>query len=588
MTLFLIAFVAGLLTVLAPCTLPLLPVIIGGSVSGKPNVWRALIIAASLGASVFAFTLLLKASTLFINVPQEFWDIVSGGLLIIFGLVTLFPGLWERFSFANKINLQGNRLLAQGYTRQNVIGDIIMGAALGPVFSSCSPTYFIVLATVLPVHPAEGVVYLLAYCVGLIISLLAVSVLGQRIVIALGIASDPRGWFKRVIGALFIIIGLVIITGYSTTIESSLLSHAGFLDVTQIEQVLLEARNPQPSVGEATTTPMGFLTPAEEAQEYQKAPELAGITGYLNTNGQPITIGQFKGKDVVLVDFWTYSCINCLRTIPFLNAWYAKYKNEGLVIIGVETPEFAFEHLTSNVEAAIQRLGIQYPVVQDNNYDTWNAFGNEYWPNDYLIDINGYIVYQESGEGDYNVTEAAIQQALAQRAYQLGSTTADISTSTVNLPQDDLNAIQSPETYFGSNRNEYLGNGPQGQSGPQNFTLPEPSDIQPDTLYLGGNWDIEPEYAQSQDSNETIEYLYDAHNLYLVAAASSSPVTIEVFRDGQPVGQYAGSDVNPTTSTAVIQADRLYNLISDPTAGAHTLEIKVLNPGLQAYTFTFG
>src|SRR6185437_5499250 len=182
MALLLIAFVAGLLTVLAPCTRPLLPVIVGGSVSCASNFKRAFVVAASLGASVFAFTILLKASTLLINVPQEFWNVVSGGLLIIFGLVTLFPKLWDKFAPAQSLNLSGNRLLAQGYTKQNFVGDMLVGAALGPVFSSCSPTYFIVLATVLPVHPAEGVLYLLAYCIGLIISLLAVSVIGQRIV----------------------------------------------------------------------------------------------------------------------------------------------------------------------------------------------------------------------------------------------------------------------------------------------------------------------------------------------------------------------------------------------------------------------
>ncbi|HEY5383410.1 MAG TPA: redoxin domain-containing protein, partial [Candidatus Paceibacterota bacterium] len=440
MSLLLIAFIAGLLTVLAPCTLPLLPVIVGGSVSGQSNWKRALLIAASLGASVFLFTLLLKASTLFINVPQEFWQIFSGGLLIIFGLVTLFPSVWDRFSFAQKLNLSSNRLLAQGYTRQNIVGDIMMGAALGPVFSSCSPTYFIVLATVLPVHPAEGIVYLLAYCIGLILSLLLVSVLGQRIVLALGIASDPRGWFKRVIGALFLIIGIIIATGYSTELESTILAHAGIFDVTQIEQRLLGAQN---SSTASSTAMIGFLTPAQKATQYQKAPELAGIDGYLNTvDGQPITLASLKGK-VVLVDFWTYSCINCLRTIPYLNAWYAKYKDQGLVIIGVETPEFAFEHVTSNVEAAVKSLGIQYPVVQDNEYDTWNAYNNQYWPNDYLMDIDGYIVDDHSGEGDYAQTEEAIQQALAERVARLGAPATSIATSTVSIAEPDLNAIQS-------------------------------------------------------------------------------------------------------------------------------------------------
>ncbi|HEV8666834.1 MAG TPA: cytochrome c biogenesis protein DipZ [Candidatus Paceibacterota bacterium] len=585
MTLLVIAFVAGLLTVLAPCTLPLLPVIIGGSVSGESNIRRALIISGSLGASVFLFTLLLKASTLFINIPQEFWDIISGSLLIIFGLVTLFPKIWDKFTFANELNLGGNRLLATGYTKKSIWGDVIMGAALGPVFSSCSPTYFIVLATVLPVHPAQGVVYLLAYSIGLIFSLLAVSIVGQSIVRILGIASNPEGWFKRTIGALFLIIGLIIITGYSTTLESDLLSHAGMFDITQVEQRLLGSQN-----SNSTTTPMiGLLTPAQKAQQYQPAPELQGIDGYLNTNGQPISLAQYKGKDVVLIDFWTYSCINCLRTLPYLNAWYDKYKDQGLVIIGVETPEFAFEHIEGNVSDAIARLGIKYPVVQDNEYKTWNAFNNEYWPNEYLVDIDGYIVHTQSGEGDYDVTEKAIQEALAERAVRLGiatSTPLVLNAGTVPIPQADLSGINSPETYFGSNRNEYFGNGQPGVAGTNSYMTP--ASISPDTFYLGGTWNIEPEYAESE-STGGIEYEYDSSDLYFVAASDGAPVQIQILRDGKPLdASIAGADVDPKTSTATIQGQRLYNLIKDTAPGVHTIEIKVMGKGLQAYTFTFG
>ncbi len=581
MALFIIALAAGLLTVLAPCTLPLLPVIVGRSISDKPNILRTIVIASSLGASVFLFTIVLKASTVFINVPDAFWQWTSGGLLIIFGLVTLFPTLWDRLPFVGALNRSSNRLLAQGYTRQTLFGDIIMGAALGPVFSTCSPTYFIVLATVLPVHPAEGALYLLAYCAGLIMSLLFVSVVGQRIVMALGIASDPRGLLRRGLGLLFLLIGLAVVTGYDKVVESSLLSHAGIFDVTLIEQQLLEARSNSSS--NATTTPMGLLTSEQKAAIYPKAPELAGIDGYLNTDGQPINLAQYKGKDVVLIDFWTYSCINCLRTLPYTEAWYQKYKDQGLVIIGVHTPEFAFEHVEANVAAALQKLGVTYPVVLDNEYATWNAFGNEYWPREYLVDIDGYIVHDHAGEGDYDVTEHAIQQALAERASRLGTTTAAIATSTVEV-QQDLSGIGSPETYFGSNRNEYLGNGTPGQAGAQNFTLPQ--SVQPNTLYLGGPWDIEPEYAQSSGP-ATIEYLYSAHDIYLVGSAAT-PVTIKVLRDGQPVGSYAGADVDPKTSTATIQENRLYRLVHDTQAGPHTIEIEVMSPGLQAYTFTFG
>jgi len=584
MALLFVAFIAGLLTVLAPCTLPLLPVIIGGSVNGESNFKRAFVVAASLGTSVFLFTILLKVSTLLIAVPQEFWNIVSGGLLMLFGLVTLFPKLWDRFSFAQSLNLSGNRLLAQGYTRQNFMGDIIVGAALGPVFSSCSPTYFIVLATVLPVHPAEGVLYLLAYSIGLIISLLAVSVLGQRIVLALGIASNPEGWFKRSIGALFLIIGFVVVTGYSTTIESDLLSHAGMFDVTQIEQRLLGTQNT------SDTSQIGLLTPAQKTTQYQKAPNLAGIDGYFNTNGQPIKLSDYIGKNVVLVDFWTYSCINCLRTIPYLNAWYDKYKDQGLVIVGVHTPEFAFEHIGSNVQDAINRLGIKYPVVQDNEYSTWNAFGNEYWPNEYLIDIDGYIVDNHAGEGDYDKTEGAIQQALAERAVRLGIATSTkniLNEGSVSVQQADLSGVGSPETYFGSNRNEYFGNGTPGKGGTQTYTAPSGAQVQLNTFYLGGTWQINPEYAESESTGD-IKYEYNSKDLYFVAAGDQGPVKIKVLRDGVPVGHFAGADVDTQTSEVTIQANRLYHLIDETTPGVHTIDIQVEGKGLEAYTFTFG
>jgi thiol-disulfide isomerase/thioredoxin len=328
-----------------------------------------------------------------------------------------------------------------------------------------------------------------------------------------------------------------------------------------------------------------YLTQLQKSLRYQKAPELAGIDGYLNTGGQPITLAQYKGKNVVLVDFWTYSCINCLRTVPYLTTWYSKYKDEGLVIIGVHTPEFAFEHVEQNVADAITRLGIKYPVVLDNEYATWNAFGNEYWPNEYLIDIDGYIVHNHAGEGDYDVTEKAIQDALAERAARLGLN-ATVATSTVAISGPDLSAVQSPETYFGSNRNEYLGNGQKGVCGSQTFILPSPISLDENTLDLDGSWNIQPEYAQSLGP-ATIEYAYSAHDIDFVASAAT-PVTLDIILDGKPVGSLAGTDVDSKTSKAVIQSNRLYNLVHDATAGAHTIQIKVEGAGLDAYTFTFG
>jgi len=592
MILFLISFVAGVLTVLAPCVLPLLPVIVGGSVAGGGGWRRAYTICVALGGSVILFTLLLKASTAFINIPQSFWQWVSGGILLLFGIVMLFPRLWDSLGFVNMMNRSSNRALAVGYQKNSFWGDMLMGAAFGPVFSSCSPTYFVILATVLPASFAAGFADLLAYAVGLSGFLFIIAIVGQRLVDKLGVAIDPDGWFRRGMGVLFLVIGLAVATGAEAATESWLLNH-GF-DVTAVEQHLLGASSSDSSAY-ASATSTALMTPAEKALVYTKAPELASIDGYINTgtnpdgSAAPITIGQFAGKKVVLVDFWTYSCINCQREIPYIKEWWQKYQNDGLEIISVHTPEFAFEHVLSNVQQATKDLGITYPVVLDNEYGTWNAFGNEYWPRVYLIDIDGYIVYDHAGEGDYDVTEKAIQKALMERAARLGaaSTTLPTVSAPAGVVEVDNSQLGSPETYFGAARNEYFGNGEQGKTGMQSLTIPS-TDLMSNVFYLGGTWQFDDEYATNQTADATIEYVYDAKNVYFVAAAPDKPVKIHVTRDGgQPLGAARGADVD-ANGDATISEDRLYQLIGDSAYGVHTLEIHIENAGLQAYTFTFG
>lgn len=240
MTLLLVSFVAGILTVLAPCILPLLPVIVGRSLGEETtSKRRLLVVTLSLGLSVIAFTLILKASTLFIAVPEYVWRWVSGGIIFGFGLVTLFPDLWERLPLTGYINRKSNQALAEGYKKDNVWGDIIVGASLGPIFSACSPTYFVILATVLPVRPAVGVLYLLVYTLGLCLSLIFVALIGQRIVAKLGVAADPHGWFKRALGVLFILVSIGIVSGLDKKFQIYILN-TGFLDVTKIEEKLLE------------------------------------------------------------------------------------------------------------------------------------------------------------------------------------------------------------------------------------------------------------------------------------------------------------------------------------------------------------
>ena len=238
MTFFAIAFIAGVLTVLAPCILPLLPVVIGSSATGRSKA-TPYIVVASLGASIILFTYLLKASTAFITVPQEFWTYLSGGILAFFGVTLLFPRVWERIPGLAKVTISSNKLLGSGHKKKSIVGDVIVGAALGPVFSTCSPTYFVILATVLPASFALGTLYLLAYVLGLSLVLLLIALLGERFASKLSGFSNPNGWLKRILGLLFIILGLMIMFGIDKKIETHLLK-SGYFDITKVEQTLLE------------------------------------------------------------------------------------------------------------------------------------------------------------------------------------------------------------------------------------------------------------------------------------------------------------------------------------------------------------
>ena len=304
-------------------------------------------------------------------------------------------------------------------------------------------------------------------------------------------------------------------------------------------------------------------------------------------NAAPFKLKDLIGKKVILVDFWTYTCINCLRAAPYVNAWYSKYKDQGLVVVGVHSPEFDFEKEYNNVVNAVQnQYHIQYPVMQDNNHATWDAYQNQYWPAEYLIDIDGYVTDTHFGEGNYPETESKIQAALKERDQALGLPDT-VPTGTVNpsgVVTVSNTELQSPETYFGAARNEYLGNGTRGAIGAQQLTIP--STIQENVLYLSGTWNFQNEYAENQSVGAKITYKYSAKNVYLVGTASK-PVKITILLDGKPISAGRGADVAPD-GTAIIQENRLYKLVEGSDYGDHTLEIQVDGSGLQAYTFTFG
>lgn len=568
MPLLLISFIAGILTVLAPCVLPLLPIIIGGSVGTHTR--NPYIITGSLAFAIVVFTILLKFSTLFINIPATVWSAISGVIILGFGFITLFPGTWEALNVKFGLSNRSDKLLSESAKTGGRWSDVLLGVSLGPVFSSCSPTYFLILATVLPRSVGVGIIYLIAYALGLSLTLLLISLLGQRFIKQARFAADPRGWFKRGLGILFILVGVLILTGKDKDLQTYLVQQ-GYYPTSSLETSLLTRAEPNKQAmmptSSASSSPMDASALARMNKPFPRYREITNPSGYVNTD--PLTISRLIGKKVILVDFMTYSCINCIRTFPYLNAWYDKYKDQGFEIVGIHTPEFAFEHKLENVKKELARYGIKFPVVLDNDYGTWNAYGNNYWPRKYLIDIDGYVVYDHIGEGGYDETEKKIQELLKEKAEHERMPTSMIPTGLIQTASMQPGRGISPETYFGSARNTSLGN----------------------ELRLNEAWMFQPEYAEASKSGASIAYTYRANNIFFVASATTSTKVI-LHRDGKALdATQAGDDVKieQGESYVIIQGERLYHLLKDTTtSGPHTLEMTVEQPGLKAYTFTFG
>lgn len=322
-------------------------------------------------------------------------------------------------------------------------------------------------------------------------------------------------------------------------------------------------------------------------ETYAKAPELTGISGYLNTNGEEITIQDYLGDHVILVDFWTYSCINCIRTLPYLVDWYDRYKDDGLVIIGVHTPEFGFEKEYDNVEMALEKYGIEYPVVQDNDYATWNAFGNRYWPRKYLIDKEGNIRYDHIGEGGYEETEEKIQELLSELN---GKVVEDMSKVSDQTPTTQ----NTPELYLGYTfalpRGQDIGN-EEGLQPDQTIDYTIPTEISPNVVYLTGKWKSLGDYIQAQDEQSSVLLLnYFAKNLNFVSIPLEESIEVDVYLDGAYVPEsYAGKDLryDGKRSYLILSSPDLYSVI-DGEYGQHTIQLFTNSTAFTVNSFTFG
>lgn len=562
MLLFFISLAAGVLTVLAPCVLPLLPVIIGGSLSGdSKQKSRPYIIAGALAVSVVGFTLLLKLSTALVNLSPRILTDFSGGLIVLLGLVSVFPDVWEQFLGRTGLQAKTQVWLGKSSTRSGMyVGPILVGAALGPVFSSCSPTYAFILASVLPRNFASGLVYLLAYTIGLVVTLLLAVLAGRKYISRYVWAVDTRSIFRRSIGVLFVLVGVAVLSGANISIETWVGNHTPF-DEAKLEQVLLSKR---PGKHAKVITDNASLFNIEPTPE----PAFAGLTNWINS--PPLQLANLQGK-VVLVDFWTYSCINCLRTLPFVEKLYQTYQSQGLVVIGVHTPEFAFEHVPANVEAAVKAHGLTYPIAQDNNYDTWNAFDNDSWPAEYLIDKDGNIRNVNLGEGDYANTEKAVQALLGESGpLKAGSPAVPFDTD------------ETQETYFGTDRTMNFVGSPSLEDGTHTYS--QAATLDSGQWSLNGSWTVAGDKITSTSASSTLTFHTHAKDVYVVAGSQNNqPATVTV---GLPNGdQEYGNDVQ--NGVVTISGSRLYHIVSLQAYGETTVTLTVPS-GVSLYTFTFG
>ena len=355
--------------------------------------------------------------------------------------------------------------------------------------------------------------------------------------------------------------------------------------IAVLESRKVETGRGAPVEGEEVVIVDGGERVQEKAKKYEPAKEISTPDAFINVDD--ISVSELIGKKVILVDFWTYSCINCQRTLPYLNAWHEKYSDDGLVIIGVHTPEFEFEKELENVKRAVEKFGVKYAVVLDNDYSTWQAYRNQYWPRKYLIDIDGFIVYDHIGEGGYEETEKKIVELLNERSRLLSKAEVLLDKSEAEgVDEVDFSQVRSPEMYFGYNRVENLANLSSTDCFENVCEFVTPDTIQPNAFILGGMWRIGEEEATLESDTGVIAVSFSANKVNLVAG-SDVPVRAEIYLDGEKVGEAGGADV--LGGVVTFSTHGLYNLIDlGGNYGEHILEIRFLEGGVSAFAFTFG
>lgn len=585
--LVLFGFVAGAATALSPCVLPVLPIALTAGATGGRR--RPLGIVAGLAVSFTFATIALVYLIAALGLPNDLLRNLAIAVLLGFGVVLVIRPLAARLE-ASLSGLAG-RVGSPRRSGDGFWSGVAVGLSLGIVYTPCAGP---ILAGVITVSASQTfnagrLAVALAYGIGSAVVLYLVMVGGRRALTPL----RRRGAALQIAtGVVMVVVALAMLDEYDIRFQSAIAADLpsflvnpteGLEDNAAAQSALAGIRGA--SAEGAGNRPGGYPLPRPipvpgdplSLSNLGRGPEFTDTERWFNTPGnRPLTLRQLRGR-VVLVDFWTYSCVNCIRTLPYLNAWNKRYARDGLTIVGVHTPEFSFEREASNVEAAIAREGIEYPVVQDNEQGTWNAYGNYAWPAEYFIDARGDVRYVHFGEGKYAEKEAVIRDLLAEAGHRVGR--GDSGAHGL-YPSAGVTTL---ETYLGSERSEHFTN---GDVSPGLHRFSAPAALPDNELAYRGLWRIAPESATAAGSSSRLDLNFGARRVYLVLGSPGHPRQVEVRLDGRPIAAGAsGSDVHGGVLT--VGPQRLYELVDLPRAEHHVLQLEA-EPGVTGYAFTFG
>ncbi len=604
MTIVILVFLGGVLTILSPCILPVLPFVFARS--EQKFLTNGLPMLAGMAVTFAAIATLAAVGGSWAVRVNQYGRVFALVLLTVFAVTLLSTRLADWL--ARPFVALGNRLAQsnpEAASRVTLLNSLLLGVATGLLWAPCAgPILGLILTGAAISGPnARTTLLLFAYAAGAATSLAVALLAGGRVFAFLKKSLGTGEWIRRGLGVAVLVAVVAIVFGW----DSSVLTRLSLNGTNSLEQSLIDKIHPQ-SAG-APGGSMMAMTNSTMAMSNTKAagnammmsaakpagnlpvegeiPSFAGATLWLNS--PPLTPQSLRGK-VVVVDFWTYSCINCLRALPYVESWYEKYKDHGLVVIGVHAPEFAFEKDPNNVRRAVADLKITYPVALDNDYAIWQAFNNQYWPAHYFIDATGHIRAHHFGEGNYDESEQTIRTLLTE-AGQSGLPPPGMGGAKpagIEAAPDEAHD-QSPETYVGYRRADNFAS-PGGFAQDQAHLYSAPAALKLNQWALSGSWNVDAEKAVLGASGGKIEFRFYARDLHLVLGPGSNgkPVRFRVTLDGAAPAASHGADTD-SSGAGSIDRQRLYQLIRQSgEVGEHVFSIEFLDPGVQAYSFTFG